>query len=151
MGWQSRYKCTYIIKIGRLTCPGFSLCCNDNNNDVAKPIARLRACSLFFVIDLAKRQNNCSLAKLHDSSNLVYDINTEINTKNLNNDNNNKLSYSLSWYRFRPSTIMIKSTSTILKTRHCYVVLVKDVFRDREFHRVLNKKYIDNKVYYLVD
>jgi hypothetical protein len=46
---------------------------------------------------------------------------------------------------------MIESTSTILEVRHKYIILVKDVFRNQEFHRVLSKEYINSKVYYLVD
>lgn len=102
-------------------------------------------------MDLAKWQNNYSLAKLHNSSNLVHDINTKINTKDPDSDNNNKLSHSLLWYRFRPSTTTIESTSTGLEARRRYVTRVKDVFRDREFHEVLGKEYINSEVYYLVD
>ncbi|KAG9242015.1 hypothetical protein BJ878DRAFT_556598 [Calycina marina] len=42
-------------------------------------------------------------------------------------------------------------TGAILKARHRYVALVEEVFRDREFHGVLGKEYIDGEVYYLVD
>ena len=102
-------------------------------------------------MDLAKQQNDYSLAKLHESSNSLHDIDTKINTKDPNSDDNNKLSYSLLQYRFRPSTTTIESTSTGLEARRRYVTRVKDVFRDREFHEVLSKEYINSKVYYLVD
>ncbi|KAH9204198.1 hypothetical protein DL95DRAFT_471705 [Leptodontidium sp. 2 PMI_412] len=38
-----------------------------------------------------------------------------------------------------------------MKAGHRYVALVEDVFRDREFHRVLGKEYIYSEVHYLVD
>ena len=140
-----------MIEMGRLTCPGSSLCCSDNDDDVAKPTTRLRVHPPLPVVDLAERQNDCSLAELHDSSNSVHDIDTEIDAEDPDSDDNDELSHSPSWYRFRPSTTTIEGTGTGLEARHRYVALVEDVFRDREFHGVLGKEYIDGEVHYLVD
>ncbi|KAG9228375.1 hypothetical protein BJ875DRAFT_489937 [Amylocarpus encephaloides] len=131
--------------------PGSSLRCSDNNDDIAKPTTRLRVRPPLPVVDLAERQNDCSLAELLDSSNSVHDIDTEIDAEDPDSDDDDELSHSPSWYRFRPSTTTIEGTSTILEARHRYVALVEDVFRDREFHRVLGKEYIDGEVHYLVD
>jgi hypothetical protein len=46
---------------------------------------------------------------------------------------------------------MIEGASTNLEARRHYVARVEDVFRDREFHGVLGKEYIDGEVHYLVD
>jgi hypothetical protein len=84
-----------MIEISRLTCLGSSLCCSDNDDDVAKHTTRLRVRPPLPVVNLAKLQNSCSLAKLYDSSNLVHDIDTKINAKDPDSGDNNKLSYSL--------------------------------------------------------
>jgi hypothetical protein len=137
-----------MIEMGRLTCPGSSLCCSDNDDDVAKPTTRLRVRPPLPVVDLAERQNDCSLAELHDSSNSVHDIDTKINAEDPDSDDDDELSHSPSWYRFRPSTATIESTGTGLEARRRYVARVEDVFRDREFHEVLGKEYIDGEVHY---
>ena len=140
-----------MIEMGRLTYPGSSLCYSDNDNDVAKPTMRLRVHPPIPVVDLAERQNDCSSAELYDSSNSVHDIDTEINAEDPDSDGDDELSHSPLWYRFRPSTATIESTGTGLEARRRYVARVEDVFRDREFHEVLGKEYIDGEVYYLVD
>jgi hypothetical protein len=140
-----------MIEMGRLTCPGSSLCYSNNDDNVIKPTTCRRVRPPLPIMDLAKRQNDCSLAKLHDSSNSVHNINTEINAKDPDSNDNDELSHSLSWYRFRPSTAMIKGTGTGLEARCYYITQVKDFFRDREFHEVLGKEYINGKVHYLVD
>jgi hypothetical protein len=111
----------------------------------------LRVCSAPLIIDLVKRQNDCSSVKLHNISNPVHNINHKINTKDSDSNNNNKLSHSLSWYRFRPSTTTTKGTSTIIEAGYRYIMLVKDSFCNCEFYRVLSKEYINSKVYYLVN
>jgi len=138
-----------MIGMGRLTCPGSSLCCSDNE-DVAKPTTRLRVRPPIPVVDLAERQNDCSSAELHDPSNSVHDIDPKIDAEDPDSDDD-ELSHAPSWYRFRPSTATIEGTGTILEAGHRYVALVEDVFRDREFHGVLGKEYIDGEVHYLVD
>jgi hypothetical protein len=102
-------------------------------------------------VGLTERQNNCSSTELHDTSNSVHDIDPKIDAEDSDSDNGDELSHSPSWYRFRPSTATIEGTGTIMEAGHCYVVLVEDVFRDREFHRFLGKEYIDGEVHYLVD
>ena len=113
-----------MIEMGRLICPGSSLCCSDNDDDVAKPTTRLRVRPPLLVVDLAERQNDCSLGELHDSSNSVHDIDTEIDAEDPDSDDDDELSHSPSWYRFGPSTTTIEGTSTILDARHRYVALV---------------------------
>ncbi|KAG9242068.1 hypothetical protein BJ878DRAFT_191733 [Calycina marina] len=127
-----------------------SLCCSDNDEDVAKPTTRLRVCPPIPVVDLTERQNDCFSAELHDTSNSVHDIEPQIDAEDPDSDDD-ELSHSPSWYRFRPSTVTIEGTSTMLEARHRYVALVEDVFRDREFHGILGKEYIDGEVHYLVD
>jgi hypothetical protein len=120
-------------------------------------------------VDLVERQNDRSQTQLHGTSNSVHDVNPQIDAEDPDgddddvddddvddddvddDDDNDELSHSPSWYRFRPSTATIEGTGTILDARHHYVALVEDVFRDREFHGVLGKEYIDSEVYYLVD
>jgi hypothetical protein len=140
-----------MIEMGRLTCPGSSLCCSDNDDGVTKPTTRLRVRPPLPVVDLAERQNDCSLAELHDTSNPVHDIDPEIDAEDSDSDDGDELSHSPSWYRFRPSTATIEGTGTIMEAGHRYVALVEDVFSDRVFHRVLGKEYIDGEVHYLVD
>ncbi|KAG9228063.1 hypothetical protein BJ875DRAFT_270874 [Amylocarpus encephaloides] len=131
--------------------PGSSLCYSDDNDVVAKPTTRLRVRPPLPVVDLAERQNDCSMAELHDSSKSDHDIDTEIDAKDPDSDDDDELSHSPSWYRFRPSTTTIEGNGTELEARRRYVALVEDVFRDREFHEVLGKEYIDGEVHYLVD
>jgi hypothetical protein len=135
-----------MIGMGRLTCPDSSLCCSDDDEDVAKPTTRLRVCPPIPVVDLAERQNDCSLAKLYHTPDSVHDIDPQIDAEDPDSDDDDELSHSPSWYRFRPSTVTIEGTGTILEARHRYVALVEDVFRDREFHGVLGKEYINSKV-----
>lgn len=40
--------------------PDSSLCCSDNDEDVAKPTTRLRVCTPIPVVDLVEQQNGCS-------------------------------------------------------------------------------------------
>ncbi|KAF8853004.1 hypothetical protein BDZ45DRAFT_93283 [Acephala macrosclerotiorum] len=103
---------------------------------------------LFVVVIMITTLQN--LLRVSDS-NSVHDIDTEIDAEDPDSDDDDELSHSPSWYRFRPSTSTIEGTSTILEARHRYVALVEDVFRDREFHGVLGKEYIDGEVHYLVD
>ena len=136
--------------VGKLTCPGSSLCCSDNE-DVATPTTRLRVRLPIPVVDIAERQNDCSSAELPDASDQVHDIDPQIDAEDSDSDDDDELSHAPSWYRFRPSTATIEGTGTILEAGHRYVALVEDVFRDREFHGVLGKEYIDGEVHYLVD
>merc|ERR1711939_1182136 len=115
---------------------------SSDNEDVATPTTRLRVRLPIPVVDIAERQNDCSSAELPDASDQVHDIDPQIDAE---------LSHAPSWYRFRPSTATIEGTGTILEAGHRYVALVEDVFRDREFHGVLGKEYIDGEVHYLVD
>jgi hypothetical protein len=117
----------------------------------AMRITSLRVCPPIPVVDLAERQSDCSLAELYHTSDSVHDIDPQIDAEDPDSDDDDELSHSPSWYRFRPSTVTIEGTGTILEARHRYVALVEDVFRDREFHGVLGKEYIDGEVYYLVD
>ncbi|KAH8586019.1 hypothetical protein B0O99DRAFT_92069 [Bisporella sp. PMI_857] len=114
---------------------------------------RLRVCPQIPVVHLAERQTDWSSAEHHDTSNSVrvHDIDPKIDAKDPDSDDDDELSHSPSWYRFRPSTATIEGTSTIPEARHRYVALVEDFFRDREFHEVLGKEYIDGEVHYLVD
>lgn len=137
-----------MIGMGRLTCPGSSLCCSDNE-DVAKPTTRLRVRPPIPVVDLAERQNDCSSAELHDPSNSVHDIDPKIDADDPDSDDD-ELSHAPSWYRFRPSTVTIKGTDTGLEARHRYVARVEDIWRDREFHEILGREYIDGEEWYLV-
>ena len=139
-----------MIWIGRLTCPGSSLHCSDNE-DVAPPVMHLRVCSAPLIMDLVERQNDCSSVELHDISNPVHDIDPKIGAEDSDSDDDDELSHSLSWYRFRPSTTTTEGTGTIMEAGYCYIVLVKDSFYNREFYRVLGKEYIDGEVYYLVN
>jgi hypothetical protein len=102
----------------RLTCPDSSLCCSDNDEDVAKPTTRLRVCPQIPVVDLVERQNDWSSAEHHDTSNSVHDVDPKIDAKDLDSDDDDELSHSPSWYRFRPSTVTIEGTGTILEARH---------------------------------
>ena len=117
-----------------------SLCCSDNDDDVAKPTTRLRVCPPLPVVDLAERQNDCSPTQLHGTSNSVHDVNPQIDAEDPDDDDNDddddELSHSPSWYRFRPSIATIEGASTNLEARCRYVARVEDVFRDREFHGV---------------
>ena len=133
-----------------MPCLGSSLYYSDNDDDVAKPTTRLRVRPTLPVVDLAERRNDCSLAELHNSSNSVHDIDTEINAEDPDSDDDDELSHFLSWYRFRPSTATIESSGTRLEARRQYVARVEDAFRDREFYEILGKEYIDGEVHYLV-
>jgi hypothetical protein len=35
--------------------------------------------------------------------------------------------------------------------RPCYVAQVEDVYREREFHNIISKEYINGEIHYLVD
>ncbi|KAH6658872.1 hypothetical protein BKA67DRAFT_640231 [Truncatella angustata] len=123
----------------------------DNDEEVAQPTTRLKVCPRIPVVDLFEQQNGWSSAEHHDTSNSVHDIDPKTDAKDPYSDDDDELSHSPSWYRFRPSTATIEGTSIILEARHRYVALVEDGFRDREFHRILGKEYIDGEVHYLVD
>jgi len=108
-------------------------------------------------VDLVERQNDRSPTQLHGTSNSVHDVNPQIDAEDPDgdddddDDDDDELSHSPSWYRFRPSIAKIEGASTNLEARRRYVARVEDVFRDREFHGVLGKEYIDGEVHYLVD
>jgi hypothetical protein len=61
-----------------------------------------------------------------------------------------ELCCSLSWYRFGASIATAGSTYSACMGP-CYVARVEDVNRDREFHNIIGKEYIDGKVHYMVD
>lgn len=86
-----------MIEMGRLTCPGSSLCCSDNDDDVATPTTCLRVCPPIPVVDLAERQNDCSSAELHDTSNPVHDIDPTIDSEDPDSDDGDELSHFPSW------------------------------------------------------
>lgn len=140
-----------IIIICRLTCADSSLCDSDDDEDVARPTKHLKLCPQIPAVHLVERKNNRSVAEHHDIPNLVHDLDPKINAKDPDSDDEDELSHSPSWYRFGPSTSTIESSSDIPVAKYRYIALVEDCFRDREFHRILGKEYIDGEVHYLVD
>lgn len=97
----------------------------------------------------AERQNDCSLAELHHSYDLVHHIETEIDAEDPDSDDDDELWHSPLWYRFKPSTTTIESIGINLEARPRYIARVEDFYRDREFHAILGKEYIDGEVHYL--
>ncbi|PVH71901.1 glycoside hydrolase family 128 protein [Cadophora sp. DSE1049] len=84
------------------------------------------------------------------SSNSIHNIDPEIDGEDPDSDDDDELSHSASWYRFRPSSATIKGAGTGLEARHRYVARVEDTWRDREFHEILGKEYTDGEEWYLV-
>jgi hypothetical protein len=88
-------------------------------------------------VDLDKQQNDCSLAELHNTSNLVHNIDPQIDAEDPDSDNDGELSLSPLWYRFRPSTATIEGTGTGLeqdaamlrKSRTFFVIVIENFMR----------------------
>jgi len=135
----------------RLTCVDSSLCSSDDDEDVGRPTTRLKICPQIPAVHLVERENDRSVDEHHDIPSLVHDLDPKIDAKDPDSDEEDELSHSPSWYRFGPSTATIESSSDIPEAKHRYIALVEDCFRDREFHRILGKEYIDEEVHYLVD
>jgi hypothetical protein len=97
-----------------------------------------------------ERENESPAIGPGDTSNLIHDTNPQIDDGGLDNDDDDdELCRSPSWYRFGPSPA--KSHSDDVLPRPCYVAQVEDAYRYREFHNIIGKEYIDGEVYYLVD
>jgi hypothetical protein len=104
-------------------------------------------------MDLAKQQNERTLTKPDGTSNPVHDINPQFDGDDSDSDNDDdELCHSPSWYRFGPSPAKSHRDDVLLSfARPYYVVQVKDTCRDREFHNINGKEYIDGEVHYMVD
>ncbi|KAH9216812.1 hypothetical protein DL95DRAFT_407314 [Leptodontidium sp. 2 PMI_412] len=89
-----------------------------DNEDITTPTTHLRIHPPIPVVDLAEWQNDCSSTELHDTSNLVHDIDPKIDAGDSDSDDSNGLSHSPSWYRFKPSTATIEGSCTIMETGH---------------------------------
>jgi hypothetical protein len=140
-----------IIIMCRLTCADSSLCDSDDDEDVARPTKRLKLCPQIPAVHLVNRKIAGSTAEHHNIPSSVQDLDPKIYAEDSNSDDDDELSHTPSWYRFGPSTAIIESSSDIPLARHRYIALVEDHFRDREFHRIIGKEYIDGKVHYMVD
>lgn len=131
------------------TCPGTSICPSNNNENVAKPTPSLRVC---YSVDLADRQNKCSPTEPRATSNSVHDTGRQVDDEDSDSDNSSdELLYSPAWYRFGAGATTTDGTNTIPDARSRYVAQVKDAFRDREFHNIIGKEYLDGEDYYLVE
>jgi hypothetical protein len=100
---------------------------------------------------LIERENESSAIGPRDTSNLIHDITPQIDDGGLDSgdDDDDELCRSPSWYRFAPNPA--KSHSDDVLPRPCYVAQVEDAYREREFHNIIGKEYIDGEVHYLVD
>jgi len=135
----------------RLKCVDSSLYCSDDDGDVAKPTACLELCPQTPAVDLVKRKTDWSETEHHATPSSIQDLDSKIDTKNPNSDDNNELSHSPSWFRFEPTTAISENYNNIPKTRHHYIAVVENCFRDQEFHRILGKEYINEEIHYLVN
>lgn len=140
-----------MIGMYRLTCADSSLCSSDDDEAVGRPTKRLEICPQIPAVHSVERQNDRFEAEHHDNPSLVHDLDPKIDAKDKDSDEEDELSHSPSWYRFGPSTATIESSSDIPEAKHCYIALVEDSSRDREFHEILGKEYIDGEAHYLVD
>jgi hypothetical protein len=133
-------------------CLGSSTCPGDDDEDVTKPTARLRACPPSTGVDIADRQNNCTPTEPRDTPNPVHDTSPQIGDEDCDSDSSDdELLHSPAWYRFGPtSAATTDGANTIPDTRPCYVAQVEDTFLDREFCKIIGKEYVDGKVHYLL-
>lgn len=104
-------------------------------------------------MDFTKRQKDSTSTEPDGTSNPVQDIDPQIDDSDpASDDGDDELCRSPSWYRFRASAITTKSTKNPRDcARPCYVAQVEDAYREREFHNIIGKEYIDGEVHYLVD
>jgi hypothetical protein len=105
------------------------------------------------VADLIERENKSTAIRPGGTSNPIYDIDPQIDDGDLDSDDvDDELCHSPSWYRFGPSPAKSNSDDNLPGfARPCYVAQVEDACRDREFHNIIGKEYIDGEVHYMVD
>ena len=102
---------------------------------------------------MIERENGSPAIGPGGTSNLIHDINPRIDGGDLgSDDDDDELCRSPSWYRFGPSPAKSHSDDVLPSfARPCYVAQVEDACRDREFHNIIGKEYIDGEVHYMVD
>jgi hypothetical protein len=138
----------------RLICiPDSSLYSSDVEGGVAKTSKHLNNRYPVPVVDLIKRENENPAIGPGGTSNLIYDIDPQIDDGDLDSDDDNdELCRSPSWYRFGPSPAKSKSNDILQgSVRPCYVAQVEDAYHEREFHNIIGREYINGEVYYMVD
>lgn len=125
-------------------CVDSSLCYSDIDQGVTKLATRLNSHHPLPVVDFTERQRDSASTEPDGTSNPVQDIDPQIDDSDpASDDGEDELCRSPSWYRFRASPRDC--------ARPCYVAQVEDAYREREFHDIIGKEYIDGEVHYLVD
>jgi hypothetical protein len=104
-------------------------------------------------VDFIERRKDRASTENDSSTNPVQDVDPQIDDSDVaSDDGDDELCRSPSWYRFGASATTAESTkNTPDCARPCYVAQVEDAYREREFHNIIGKEYIDGEVYYLVD
>jgi hypothetical protein len=104
-------------------------------------------------VNFTERQKDSTSTEPDGTSNPVQDIDPQIDDSDpASDDSDDELCRSPSWYRFGASATTTESTENPRDcARPCYVAQVEDSYREREFHNIIGKEYIDGEVHYLVD
>jgi hypothetical protein len=104
-------------------------------------------------MDFTERRKDSTSTEPDGTSNSVQNIDPQINDSDPgSDDSDDKLCRSPSWHRFGASATTTESTENARDyARPCYVAQVEDVYREREFHNIISKEYINGEIHYLVD
>ncbi|CZR52890.1 uncharacterized protein PAC_02767 [Phialocephala subalpina] len=137
----------------RYSSPDSSICYSDIDQGVTKLATRLNSHHPLPVVDFTERRKDSTSTEPDGTSDSVQNIDPQMDDSNpASDDGDDELCRSPSWYRFGASATTTESTENARDyARPCYVAQVEDVYREREFHNIIGKEYIDGEIHYLVD
>jgi hypothetical protein len=92
-----------------------------------------------------------SFTEVDNISHTTDSIKSMMDVQDHVSDDDDELSHSPSYYRFRPSVYTVEGTSITPSVRQHYIALIEDAFHDREFHQILGKELVGGEMHYLVD
>jgi len=120
---------------------------SDGGKAVTSPDKPFNSHHLIPIVDLDER-NGSTL--IEPGGNSVQNLDPHINNDDLANDSEDELNHLPSWYRFGASSTTNSTNNLPDEKKTTYVMQVRDAYREREFHDLIGKEYLDGEVHYMV-